>query len=106
MKLDLFSFEELQEMQTIELWGGASSLSQAQFRCSNTAIGCAYGADQYECSNKVTGCNYTPATTQPDKGGDITMKPQQWKTSMLFQWVKQMLNFSIASYWNRVIGLQ
>lgn len=77
MKQDLFSFEELQEMQTIELRGGASNLSQAQFRCSNTAIGCAYGADQYECSNKVTGCNYTPATTQPDKGGDITMKPQQ-----------------------------
>ena len=64
-------------MQTIELRGGASSLSQAQNECLNNAVGCAYGADQFKCINNVTGCNYTPTTTQPDKGGDITMKPQQ-----------------------------
>ena len=49
-----FSQNELLEMESLEVRGGASANAMAQGTCVNEASGCGAGVDQSSCTNKAT----------------------------------------------------
>lgn len=49
-----FSVEELSQLETLDIKGGAMSGSATQIGCSNNASGCA--CPQVGCPNNSTGC--------------------------------------------------
>lgn len=51
-----FSQNELLEIESLEVRGGASGSMGSQFECGNSSDGCGSGADQYKCTNTVKGC--------------------------------------------------
>lgn len=51
-----FSQNELLEMESLEVRGGASGSMESQGECSNMANGCGYGASQPKCTNYAALC--------------------------------------------------
>ena len=51
-----FSQNELLEMESLEVRGGASGSMESQGECSNMANGCGYGASQQKCTNYAALC--------------------------------------------------
>lgn len=51
-----FSQNELLEMESLEVRGGASGITEPQNGCSNMANGCGYGASQPKCTNYAALC--------------------------------------------------
>lgn len=70
MKNFLFSVEELQELEALQIRGGGDDISDpsTQSGCSNNAKGCGYGATQIGCSNNVTGCGTLVGGDDEDNG--------------------------------------
>lgn len=60
-----FSQNELLEMESLEVRGGASANAMAQGTCVNEASGCGAGVDQSSCTNKATGCGSTVVVIKP-----------------------------------------
>lgn len=60
-----FSQNELLEMESLEIRGGASANAMAQGACVNEAAGCGAGVDQSNCTNKATGCGSTVVVIKP-----------------------------------------
>ena len=52
-----FSQNELLEMESLEVRGGASGSMGSQGECSNMANGCGFGASQPKCTNYAALCN-------------------------------------------------
>lgn len=55
----IFSKEELNEIEALEVKGGTGDPREflyAQGECVNTADGCGGDVDQAKCVNKATGC--------------------------------------------------
>lgn len=66
MKKTQFSMEELQEMDSIQIRGGAGEGYEppSQEKCKNTAKGCGGGGIiQKACENAIEGCSDKPIVT-------------------------------------------
>lgn len=60
-----FSQNELLEMESLEVRGGASANAMAQGGCINEAAGCGANVDQSACVNKENGCGSTVVVIKP-----------------------------------------
>jgi hypothetical protein len=69
MRKTTLTKEELQELELLEVRGGTSSDSMAQFECVNSAKGCGKDVTQYACTNTVFGCG-GPSTSTEGGGED------------------------------------
>lgn len=54
MLKSIFSFQELSELEALEVKGGRSGLT-LQYQCSNSVVGCACELDM-QCVNRKAGC--------------------------------------------------
>ncbi|MDE5877060.1 MAG: hypothetical protein K2H47_06155 [Muribaculaceae bacterium] len=58
MKKEIFTLEELHELETLEIRGGNTDgdVPPPQDKCSNYAFGCGGGVTQPGCTNWAAGC--------------------------------------------------
>lgn len=54
-----FSQNELLEMESLEVRGGASGSMGTQCECTNMESGCGFGLDQNKCANYAAACGCT-----------------------------------------------
>ena len=60
MRKDLFSQNELMELEALEVRGGTEIKDPVtQDECINGVVGCAIGSVQRKCANNVTACACT-----------------------------------------------
>lgn len=55
-KKELFSSDELSELEALEVRGGNTASIMAQSKCVNNNPGCGPGVEQDKCVNKTSGC--------------------------------------------------
>ena len=74
MKKFVFSENELQELEALEVRGGDRADPMAQEGCINNVEGCGYNADQMRCENSVLGCGNKPTVpTEPTQNPCVTL---------------------------------
>lgn len=56
MNKEIFSLNELSELEALEVHGGASASTMSQGICPNNEKGCGVGNEQDLCPNNAEGC--------------------------------------------------
>ncbi len=59
MDKEIFSPNELSELEALEIRGGATASTMSQGYCPNNDRGCGVGTDQGYCPNNAEGCGIT-----------------------------------------------
>lgn len=62
---------ELEEMESLEVYGGVSPLMVSQMECVNEARGCANGTSQSGCTNAVENCACGSGPLLPQSRCDV-----------------------------------
>ena len=59
MKKELFSTNELSELEALEVYGGNTASIMSQRECTNNASFCGSGVEQEKCTNDAKNCGAT-----------------------------------------------